>query len=446
MSGRDAAKLPTTSGSAESAPSSLDQVRGLLHLDCVAITRRHGNDVAVLETSGNSAHLSFIARQQIPARADTGPLVIADTACGRMQSGPTRFYAAIPLADGTASPALTLHLCDGRPRSAAMAHRLEALAIEVTSRATIGLLSRQLAEQRAELQAQHDRFEKASETARIGIWECDLSDESLKWTAGVYDIFEMPRGIAIDRQTTLAHYTDASRMAMAEARAEAIAQCSNFCVETEIITTTGKRRWMRLTGTVEARDGQAVRIFGMKQDITEQKLLADRTRYLAETDVMTGLANRSLFQNRLTRASDSTGQGQLSALLLVDLDGFKQINDSHGHALGDKCLIEAANRLAACCDGAEMVARIGGDEFAVLVGAAMSAREIEVLADTIVAAISRPLQLDGQPIALGASVGVAHCVGDAPEDLFRRADFALYAAKSAGRNTSRVFSSQAKAS
>lgn len=410
----------------------------------MAITRRRDGASQIIDSSGNSAHLAFVTAQPADACLFGAPRVIADTArCPGAIRGLTRFYAAIPMPDGTDNPALTLHLCDSRPRGPAMAHRLEAMAIEVTSRAAIGRMLRERAQERdrhaAELRAQIERFERASETASIGIWECDLSDESLTWTAGVYDIFEIPRGMAVDRETSLRHYTEASRAVMAAARARAIEDCSNFSVEAEIITAQGRQRWMRITGTVEARDGKAVRIYGMKQDITEQRLLADRTRYLAETDVMTGLANRSRFQARLDQSHDKLDPQPIVAMLLVDLDGFKQINDNHGHAQGDQCLIEAARRLAACCGGAELVARVGGDEFAVLIGPDMPARSVDALAAQIVDSIGQPFVSNGQVLALGCSVGVAYGAGDSAEELFRRADTALYAAKAAGRNTSRVF-------
>ena len=131
------------------------------------------------------------------------------------------------------------------------------------------------------------------------MWQCDLSDNKLFWTNGVYDIFEISRTTPVTRELTLGFYKPESRVAMEAARAQAIANCTDFSINVEIVTATGKERWMRLTGAVESRNGVAHRIFGMKQDITEEKLLGDQTRYLAEFDVMTGLANRAQFQSYL---------------------------------------------------------------------------------------------------------------------------------------------------
>jgi diguanylate cyclase (GGDEF)-like protein len=417
----------------------LERLRQLLNVEAACITRLTAKGPRLVASSGANDLLADLAPWHARVAPAQSPLVVADAAAEYPPAGAVRFYAGIPLVSGADGATLLLNLCDRRPRSPAMAYQLAALAIDVTSRATIARQAKQIAEQIAYLQRRRQQFDRASETAKIGIWECELATEQLTWTDGVYDLFELPRGSTVDRPQTLALYTDASRAAMQAARAEAIANCSDFRVDAEIITAKGNRRWMRLTGAVEAKDGVAVRIFGMKQDITEEKLLADRTRYLAETDVMTGLANRSVFQIRLNDLRGAQSGQAIGGLLLVDLDGFKQINDTHGHALGDDCLKEAAARLTECCGGTELVARIGGDEFAVLVGTNLDAAAIEALAATIVATIGRPLTRDGQTLALGASVGIAHNRGGMPEDLFRQADIALYAAKAAGRNTSRAF-------
>lgn len=312
---------------------------------------------------------------------------------------------------------------------------------------TIAELKAELAAQAALIRTQtaslvHGQkiFDRSSAAARIGVWQCNLADQSLHWTDVVYDIFDLPRGSALDRGETLKCYTARSVEELHARRSKAIEERTGFELDAEIVTAKGNRRWIRITATVESEDGVAVRIFGMKQDITEEKILADKTRYLAEFDVMTGLANRSQFQLKLSELTASTRERPaLGALLLVDLDGFKQINDTFGHVVGDECLKEVARRLRDACVDAELVSRIGGDEFAVLVGAHLDLMAISELARSIIEQLGRPINHGGQALRLGASVGIALFENCMPADLHVQADTALYSAKAAGRNTFRIF-------
>ncbi len=308
---------------------------------------------------------------------------------------------------------------------------------------TISLLRAELEAQAAAMRRQQETFahrrrilEKASAMARIGVWECDLDGERLTWTDGTYDLFDLPRGSALDRNEIVKYYTPKSRAALEVLRARAIAESGGFNLDVEIVTPKGNRRWIRLTATVESRDGVPARLYGIKQDITEEKLLWERTRYLAEFDVMTGLANRARFQEALAELCNQRLGGML---LLVDLDGFKEVNDSFGHAVGDECLKEAAQHLAGACAGARLVARIGGDEFAVLLGPDFDEAATASLAQAVVDALNLPVTRDGMSFTLGASVGIAAVEQSGPAELFMKADAALYAAKAGGRNTFRTF-------
>lgn len=290
---------------------------------------------------------------------------------------------------------------------------------------------------------EHSRkiFDRASAAARIGVWECSLPDERLYWTDVVYDLFDLPRGSALDRGTTLKCYTPTSLEQLRARRSRAIDERGGFELDAEIVTAQGNRRWIRITATVECEGGVPVRIFGMKQDITDEKILLDRTRYLAEYDLMTGLANRGQFQARLSELSETAG----GALILVDLDGFKAINDTFGHAMGDECLKQAAKALEEACREATLVARIGGDEFAVLLGRDFDRARAAYLARAIVEAMSRPVDHRGSSLRIGASVGVAFIEAGTMAHLFTQADAALYAAKAAGRNTFRIFKPEGEA-
>jgi diguanylate cyclase (GGDEF)-like protein len=284
-------------------------------------------------------------------------------------------------------------------------------------------------------------FERASAAARLGMWGCDLTTETLEWSGGTYDMFDIERDSPLVRQQTLPCYPAHSLKALETIRSQAIAQRDGFNLDAEIVTAKGSRRWIRITATVECAGDRPVRLFGIKQDITEEKIKAERMRHLAEFDELTGLANRRRFQSKLSAIYETSGGAHAGggALLLVDLDGFKDVNDSLGHAAGDDCLKETAQRLSDTCPEAVVVARIGGDEFAVLLGPNTDARCAGIVAAAIVRAMKRPVNCRGRLFKIGASVGIAMAGGCTPAELYQRADTALYAAKSEGRNTFRWF-------
>lgn len=164
---------------------------------------------------------------------------------------------------------------------------------------------------------------------------------------------------------------------------------------------------------------------------------------LAHTDTLTGLANRLLFDARLEQSMQQArrSHGQI-ALLLVDLDHFKPINDRYGHAIGDEVLRCAAERFHAAVREVDTVARLGGDEFAIVLAAIGGTADAERMADKIVAALREPMRVLGMPLEVTGSVGVAMFSGGdlSSAELLRRADSAMYAAKEAGRGCYRVFS------
>lgn len=300
--------------------------------------------------------------------------------------------------------------------------------------------------QTAELAHFRKLFDRASAAARIGVWQCALPSEELTWTDVVYDLFELPRGAPLDRQQILALYPEASRALLSRVRSEAIRDRTGFQLDAQIKTARGALRWIRITATVECENGEPVRIFGMKQDITEETMLAERMRHMAEYDAMTGLANRARFQIRLA-GFDNPGDILTAggSLMIVDLDGFKQVNDTFGHEVGDGCICEAARTLKTVCAEAEMVARIGGDEFAVICRPQPRAA-IESLARRLVSALRTTVSGRGTTLPIGASIGIAIAAGTSSTDLFRKADHAMYAAKVAGRNTYRFADADAASS
>lgn len=254
-----------------------------------------------------------------------------------------------------------------------------------------------------------------------------------------YDLFDIPRGGRLHRPQVLELYEPASRRLLTAIRGRALSTGSDFRLDTEIVTARGHHRWIRITASVEIERGRPVRIFGMKRDVTEDIARLAEFGRRAERDPLTGLANRGAFDERFSQVS---GRAPISALLLVDLDGFKDINDTHGHAVGDLCLQRSAARLAEICPDAILVARIGGDEFAVLIAQSADKGAVRTLGQRINAALGCPIEHGGRRLQVSASVGIAYgqtgSGADVPAELFARADAALYAAKAAGRNTVRI--------
>jgi len=292
-----------------------------------------------------------------------------------------------------------------------------------------------LARSQAVSTAQYKKmYDRSSLLAKIGVWECDLATNALIWTDGVYDLFELPRGSVVDRDRAAAMYDQETGREMERLRARAIATGGSFTLDARIRTALGNIRWMRLTADVECENGVPVRLFGAKQDITAEKSVWHRLQAMAERDPLTGLANRGVFDARIAEAEG--GGVPIGAMLLVDLDGFKQINDTYGHGAGDECLRQSAARLKLAWPDAGLVARIGGDEFAVVLRDPINSDDLEDL----IADLRRPVAWQGGGLPMSASVGVA--AGEDAGGLFARADAALYAAKAAGRNTFRVSGSE----
>jgi diguanylate cyclase (GGDEF)-like protein/PAS domain S-box-containing protein len=176
------------------------------------------------------------------------------------------------------------------------------------------------------------------------------------------------------------------------------------------------------------------------RDVSDATRLNDQLRTLAFHDPLTLLANRSLFSDRVHQAIKHIGDGMMPAVLFIDLDNFKTVNDSLGHGAGDSLLRNFAHRLVQCTRAGDTVARLGGDEFAVLVDHSPTVEGAMAIARQIIDSCKQPFDLDGQQVRVGASIGVALAdrVSNA-ERLLRNADAAMYAAKSRGKGHAEVF-------
>jgi diguanylate cyclase (GGDEF)-like protein/PAS domain S-box-containing protein len=206
----------------------------------------------------------------------------------------------------------------------------------------------------------------------------------------------------------------------------------------------GQQVWVDLALKAVERDdrGAATRAVGLCADITSRKKAERRLTQLAMHDALTGLPNRLLFRDMLQREQARVARlGGRFALLLADLNGFKAVNDRFGHAAGDALLTELARRLAECVRASDVVARLSGDEFAILAGEPSNDAALQALAARLVAAVEEPFVIDGRTVQVGVSVGAAVSPDDGRDLdlLFSRADLALYAVKAEGRSGMRRF-------
>jgi diguanylate cyclase (GGDEF)-like protein/PAS domain S-box-containing protein len=185
-------------------------------------------------------------------------------------------------------------------------------------------------------------------------------------------------------------------------------------------------------------EGEIAYYIAIHEDVTAQKLSQERIEHMAHYDALTGLPNRALFYDRLKQAFSMAKrtQGGL-ALLFMDLDGFKQVNDGLGHRIGDLLLKAVAQRLSDCVRESDTVARLGGDEFTVILNEANDRGSVCKVADKIIGVIGLPFDLEGELVNIGVSIGIALQSGEAvsEDELVNSADQAMYAAKSAGKNT-----------
>ncbi|MDO9502520.1 bifunctional diguanylate cyclase/phosphodiesterase [Falsiroseomonas sp.] len=213
--------------------------------------------------------------------------------------------------------------------------------------------------------------------------------------------------------------------------------------ESRLIHRDGTERTLLVSSApVFGAGGNLVRVVRVALDVTEQREADRRIRHLAEHDALTDLPNRLLFGTRLKAQLGHAAEGRMVAVHCIDLDHFKEVNDSLGHPVGDQLLLAASARMRAAMRQGDLLARLGGDEFAVIQPGLANGSEARLLAERLVAVLGQPYRLQGYTLRAGASIGTAIAPqhGVTVESLLSRADIALYRAKAAGRGRATVFS------
>jgi diguanylate cyclase (GGDEF)-like protein/PAS domain S-box-containing protein len=288
-----------------------------------------------------------------------------------------------------------------------------------------------------QLRASETRLAEAQRIAQLGSWEWDTESDQLRCSSEVYRIFHLPEGdgmLTFRRLLNQIHLEDREefRAKLEQLRSSRTALAAEF----RLASKDGSNGVVAVNAQVDDDNADGVsRIKGTFQDVTERRMTEARLHYLAHHDTVTGLPNRPLFQDRVGQAlARAKREGIDAAVFCIDIDRFKDINDTFGHGAGDRLLQEMATRLQNEVRGADTVARLGGDEFAIAQVGLVQPAGAERLSHRLLAALDSPFDLDGQELYIGASIGVAigpHDAGDA-EQLLIKADMALHRAKADG--------------
>jgi len=297
-----------------------------------------------------------------------------------------------------------------------------------------------------ELNKSRTYYKQAAQIAGIGYWIWDNIEDRLEFctdeAAAIYGVTveqSLARVRSSDRRDSTKHPDDFDHYETTIRNAHE--NRTGFDVVYRIYRPDGELRYIRQLGEpIFDHAGNIIKTIGTLQDITEQKLAEEEIAHMARHDALTGIPNRTLFIDRLeTDLKSAKREKRQLAVLFIDLDGFKVVNDTAGHQTGDQVLIHFAHRLRNCIRDMDTIGRIGGDEFAIVLSGDVTRDHVVLVVEKILEAVSAPYDLEGKSFLISASIGISLDPGDgdAPDSLLTAADAAMYDVKRSGKNSYR---------
>ncbi len=393
-----------------------------------------------IEVCGSSRDVSFCAH----AVANEDVLVVLDAtldprfADNPLVTGPphTRFYAGVPLISPSGHAVGTLCLLDPSPHNSfTEPQRLNLRRLADLVRDKLELRRLQIAGQVGQ-----ERFENIAATSPDGIICADASNTITFWNAAAERMFGHSAAEAVGHDLALIvppRMRKGHRGGLTRAAGGGATRLVGHLVELMAQRADGGEFPIELSLSMWREDGVA-RFGAILRDITERRASEERLFRLAHHDPLTELPNRSVLRRRVDQLADGV---EAATLMVVDLDGFKAVNDDLGHAAGDMVLKQVAQRLLGCASATDTVARLGGDEFALLMKGGGDPARADLVADRIIRAVGQPITVDDKTVSVGASIGIAThpANGTDVSELLSSADLALYQAKNDGRHCHRTF-------
>jgi len=283
------------------------------------------------------------------------------------------------------------------------------------------------------------RLAHAHKVAQLGYWEWDVETDALFWSDEVYDLLSvMPCEFENNHQAFRNRTRADDYEKIKQAVSQTLKHNTPYSVEYQVSRPDQKFQIIReQADLIKNEKGKIIRFLGIIQDVTETHLAQDKIRHLAYYDSLTGLPNRTLFHERLEYVLRMARRRESSlAILVIDLDRFKNINDSLGHDIGDKFLQAVADKLKLVTREADTMARLGGDEFALILDGVSSNQDIAKVAEKILHILSKSQTIQGNEListgSIGISISSAECLDK--DDLIKQADLAMYKSKEGGGN------------